>query len=153
MSSEKRSRTRLLLIALLLYCLLASVWLVAQLVGTHGRQSQLSVRQSELQAELNAAAQRRHTTERKLAVSREQQRAERAELPGDQAIAASTEVQIALAEFERAAADHDDLSLAVEVITDELTRQRLRFVPLSVTLLIHVVLGLILLPHGRPPRR
>jgi hypothetical protein len=153
MSSEKRARTRLVLIAMLLYCLLASIWLVVQLVETYGRQSQLSVRQVELHAELNAAAQRLHTRERMLALSREQQRAERAGLAGDEAIEASTEVQLALAEFEQATLAHEEQTLALEAVSDELTRQRLRFVPLGVTLLIHVVLGLILLPHGRPPRR
>ena len=105
--------------------------------------------QGELSAALMAAEERRLEAERALTTSRDQQRRNRAEMAGDEAIAASTAVQAALAAFEQAAAEHDAVSGQLGAVSGELERLRLRFVPLSVALLIHLVAGLILLPQRR----
>lgn len=134
-------------VILLIYCLLAIFWLLAQLVLTYNQQRALSNEVGMLQSDLNEAEQRRSHAERVLAAGRASQRAGRAAMPGDEAIVASTEVQAALTAYERAAARYDEFSSLLGRATAELERLRLRFVPLGVALLVHVAMGLLLLPQ------
>lgn len=134
-------------VILLIYCLLAIFWLLAQLVLTFNEQRALSSEVGLLQSDLDEAQQRRSRAERVLTASRASQREGRAAMAGDEAIVASTEVQAALTAHERATARYDELSGLLGRATAELERLRLGFVPLGVALLVHVAMALLLLPQ------
>lgn len=137
---------------LLIYCMMAAFWLLAQLALTFSEQRALSGEVGMLLSDLSKADSSRSRAERALTDSRAQQREGRAAMPGDEAIIASADVQAALVAYERAAAKHDELSALYDEISAELDRLRLRFIPLGVALLVHIALGLLLLP-SRPQVR
>ncbi|GEM_PF-3577059 len=139
-------------VIVLIYCLLAIFWLLAQLVLAIGEQRVLSDEVAMLQSDLDAAEQRRSHAERVLTESRADQREGRATRPGNEAIVASAEVQAALTAHEQATARYDELSGLLNRASAQLERLRLGFVPLGVALLVHVALGLLMLPQ-RPAVR
>lgn len=137
-------------LTLLVYCALAAVALVVLMVLNSRELAAARIEVSALEGEVVAADQARSRADVEYFDKESQQRRERMGYTGEQAVQASLDVQAALARRIEALKASNAAQERLDTATATFAKMRMRYLPLWILLLVHLIAGLALLPYVRP---